>query len=403
MNGSPPQSVFVGVSGASGAPYAARLVQALAAAGCSLQLSISESGVLVLQHELGLPARDARRGHGGVPRARRRDGARSSRPTISARCRRAEAAPRTPSSSARAPCRRRRTSLWAPRARSCTAPPTWRSRSGARSSSSRARRRSRRSTCAGCSSSRRPAPSCFRPCRASTLVRSRCRTRSTTSPARCSRALGFEQDLFPPWDGGRALMAPRRPARGSGDLPIDRDPSRIEAMFGDIAARYDLMNRLMTVGLDGRWRRMAAGEARLTPGDEASGRLLRHRRPHLQPRGRLSLAARSPGSTSRRRCLSARGEKAAARKSRGLPVAARVRRRRPARTAVRGRPLRRRHRRLGRAQRAGRAQGVPRDGAGHPSRRPRCVPRVDAGAGRPRASASTTSGWAASCRCSAGS
>jgi demethylmenaquinone methyltransferase/2-methoxy-6-polyprenyl-1,4-benzoquinol methylase len=64
-------------------------------------------------------------------------------------------------------------------------------------------------------------------------------------------------------------MTPRRPARGSGDLPIDRDPSRIEAMFGDIAARYDLMNRLMTVGLDGRWRRMAAGEARLVPGDEA--------------------------------------------------------------------------------------------------------------------------------------
>ena len=63
-------------------------------------------------------------------------------------------------------------------------------------------------------------------------------------------------------------MAPRRPARGSGDLPIDRDPSRIEAMFGDIAARYDLMNRLMTVGLDGRWRQMAAGEARLTSGDE---------------------------------------------------------------------------------------------------------------------------------------
>jgi demethylmenaquinone methyltransferase / 2-methoxy-6-polyprenyl-1,4-benzoquinol methylase len=68
---------------------------------------------------------------------------------------------------------------------------------------------------------------------------------------------------------GAALMAPRRSARGSGDLPIDRDPSRIEAMFGDIAARYDLMNRLMTVGLDGRWRRMAAGQAGLTPGDEA--------------------------------------------------------------------------------------------------------------------------------------
>jgi len=64
-------------------------------------------------------------------------------------------------------------------------------------------------------------------------------------------------------------MEARRPARGSGDLPIDRDPSRIEAMFGDIAARYDLMNRLMTVGLDRRWRWMAAGQARLADGDEA--------------------------------------------------------------------------------------------------------------------------------------
>ena len=50
----PPRSVFVGVSGASGAPYALRLVQALAAGGCDLQLSISDSGVLVLRHELEL-------------------------------------------------------------------------------------------------------------------------------------------------------------------------------------------------------------------------------------------------------------------------------------------------------------------------------------------------------------
>ena len=61
MTGRSPQSVFVGISGASGAPYAARLVQALTAAGCALQLSISESGVLVLEHELELDAagRDA--------------------------------------------------------------------------------------------------------------------------------------------------------------------------------------------------------------------------------------------------------------------------------------------------------------------------------------------------------
>lgn len=64
-------------------------------------------------------------------------------------------------------------------------------------------------------------------------------------------------------------MAVTRPARGSGDLPIDRDPSRIEAMFGGIAARYDLMNRLMTLGLDRGWRGLAAAQARLSPGDQA--------------------------------------------------------------------------------------------------------------------------------------
>ena len=40
-------------------------------------------------------------------------------------------------------------------------------------------------------------------------------------------------------------------------------------MFGRIAPRYDLMNRLMTAGLDRRWRRLAAAEAPLGPGDRA--------------------------------------------------------------------------------------------------------------------------------------
>jgi demethylmenaquinone methyltransferase / 2-methoxy-6-polyprenyl-1,4-benzoquinol methylase len=40
-------------------------------------------------------------------------------------------------------------------------------------------------------------------------------------------------------------------------------------MFGRIAPRYDLMNRLMTAGLDRRWRRLAAEQAALVPGDRA--------------------------------------------------------------------------------------------------------------------------------------
>ena len=50
----PPASVFVGVTGASGAPYAVRLVWALAAAGCELTLCLSEAGVAVIAHELQL-------------------------------------------------------------------------------------------------------------------------------------------------------------------------------------------------------------------------------------------------------------------------------------------------------------------------------------------------------------
>ena len=38
-------------------------------------------------------------------------------------------------------------------------------------------------------------------------------------------------------------------------------------MFGAIAARYDLMNRLMTLGMDGGWRRQAAEAAGLAPGE----------------------------------------------------------------------------------------------------------------------------------------
>lgn len=44
--------VFLGVTGASGAPYAARLLEALAAAGCEVGVAASTSGVEVLATEL---------------------------------------------------------------------------------------------------------------------------------------------------------------------------------------------------------------------------------------------------------------------------------------------------------------------------------------------------------------
>jgi flavin prenyltransferase len=54
--------VFLGITGASGAPYAARLLEALAAADCELGVCASDSGIEVLATELyGEPAGGAAR------------------------------------------------------------------------------------------------------------------------------------------------------------------------------------------------------------------------------------------------------------------------------------------------------------------------------------------------------
>jgi len=68
---------------------------------------------------------------------------------------------------------------------------------------------------------------------------------------------------------GRPLTGGNGEPRDAAAVPVDRDPERIAGMFGRIAPRYDVMNRIMTAGLDRAWRRLAAEEAALAPGDRA--------------------------------------------------------------------------------------------------------------------------------------
>lgn len=51
------------------------------------------------------------------------------------------------------------------------------------------------------------------------------------------------------------------------ELPIgERKAQAVEEMFDKIAPRYELVNRVMTLGLDAGWRRRAVRELRLAPG-----------------------------------------------------------------------------------------------------------------------------------------
>lgn len=67
----------------------------------------------------------------------------------------------------------------------------------------------------------------------------------------------------------------------------------IASMFGEIAGHYDLLNFVMTLGQDQRWRRRAAQVARLRPGDTAldvatgTGDLAFELARHVIPGGRV--------------------------------------------------------------------------------------------------------------------
>lgn len=56
-------------------------------------------------------------------------------------------------------------------------------------------------------------------------------------------------------------MSPSDPRPLSPNAPVPNDGSG--AMFDGIAARYDLLNRIMSLGLDGRWRRALVGALQL--------------------------------------------------------------------------------------------------------------------------------------------
>jgi len=51
-----------------------------------------------------------------------------------------------------------------------------------------------------------------------------------------------------------------------GQLNVDKTPARIAGMFDAIAPRYDLLNHVLSAGLDARWRTRAIEELRLGPG-----------------------------------------------------------------------------------------------------------------------------------------
>ena len=57
----------------------------------------------------------------------------------------------------------------------------------------------------------------------------------------------------------------------------------VQLLFGRIAPVYDVMNRLMSFGLDGHWRTFAARQLALAPGEQGLDLQRRRRQTSLSP------------------------------------------------------------------------------------------------------------------------
>ena len=65
---------------------------------------------------------------------------------------------------------------------------------------------------------------------------------------------------------GQLNSASPRTEHAAAVASVDKTPARIAGMFDAIAPRYDLLNHVLSVGLDVRWRARAIKELQLRPG-----------------------------------------------------------------------------------------------------------------------------------------